>query len=82
MFFDSLGLKFVFFSGKVSFMKKISIVDDCIGCDTCPRIAPHIFGLDSPKTCAVVLKQPSSKQEEVLCMDAIKACPVFAIICD
>ena len=62
-------------------MNKISVVDDCIGCDTCPRIAPKIFGLDETKTCAVVLRQPESKNENELCLEAIKACPVFAIIC-
>ena len=61
-------------------MKQIDVVDDCIGCDTCPRIAPDIFGLDESKTCAVVYKQPESQGEEALCMEAINACPVYAIV--
>ena len=61
-------------------MKEFDVVDDCIGCDTCPRIAPEIFGLDEGKTCALILRQPKTEREEKLCIDAVKACPVYAII--
>lgn len=60
-------------------MAKKVIVDQtkCIGCNTCPLIAPNVFVLDSKTYKAQVKNQPETITSEV--NNAISSCPVGAI---
>ncbi|OGL54252.1 hypothetical protein A3K55_01290 [Candidatus Shapirobacteria bacterium RBG_13_44_7] len=59
--------------------KKIVIVDQdkCIGCNTCPLVAPETFELDQKTFKAFVKKQPDSITKEI--ETAVSSCPVGAI---
>jgi len=50
----------------------------CIACDTCRRVAPHLFG-GGPEDQAFVARQPSTADEERRGLMALVACPVAAI---
>ena len=54
------------------------VVDACIACDTCRRIAPATFGggEDDP---SFVARQPASAEERRRALMALVACPVAAI---
>jgi ferredoxin len=51
----------------------------CIDCDVCRDIAPENFVRNAPGEHSFVLKQPETPEEESLCREALKACPVDAI---
>ena len=59
--------------------RKKVIVDQnkCIGCNTCPLIAPNVFALDPKTFKAFVKKQPEVIDSTV--NNAISSCPVGAI---
>lgn len=58
--------------------KKININQTkCIGCNTCPLIAPDIFALDEKTFKAFVKNQPDPIPAEI--DTAISSCPVGAI---
>ena len=58
--------------------KKIVIdPDKCIGCNTCPLLAPEIFELNTDTYKAVVKSQPAEITKAI--EDAIASCPVGAI---
>lgn len=60
-------------------MTKKIIVDQnkCIGCNTCPLIAPETFELDQTTYKAKVKQQPVEITETI--QTAISSCPVSAI---
>lgn len=52
----------------------------CISCDLCGEVAPNSFTrIQDAVAQSFVYKQPTSLQEETLCREAIKCCPVHAI---
>jgi ferredoxin len=53
--------------------------DGCIGCGLCPEIAPANFRSNLKEGYEWVCKQPASREEERLCLEAIDLCPVSAI---
>jgi ferredoxin len=60
-------------------IKKYEINKECIGCKACVEISDKNFSLkDNGK--AYVIKQPSTKEEEALCEDAMAFCPTSAIV--
>ncbi|HEX8923436.1 MAG TPA: ferredoxin [Patescibacteria group bacterium] len=62
-------------------MKKVTIDQDkCIGCNTCPLIAPDVFELDTNDYKAKVKKQPEIIGSDV--ENAVVSCPVGAISID
>lgn len=58
--------------------KKI-VIDQkkCIGCNTCPLIAPDTFVMDSTSYKAKVKQQPQTITSEI--ENAVNSCPVAAI---
>jgi NitT/TauT family transport system substrate-binding protein len=58
--------------------KKFTITDECIGCMACVGISDKNFQMNDENK-AVVVKQPESKEEEELCVEAAESCPVEAI---
>jgi len=56
------------------------VTDDCLGCETCVEIAPNNFGMNKKTKMAIVKKQPSTATERVDCKEALKGCPVDAIV--
>ena len=58
--------------------KKIVIdTDKCIGCNTCPLIAPETFALDTTTYKATIKAQPAEITKTI--EDAVASCPVGAI---
>jgi ferredoxin len=51
----------------------------CIDCDVCRDIAPDNFTRGDKRKYSFVYKQPENVREEVLCREALEACPVEAI---
>jgi len=62
---------------------KYYVAKVCIGCTLCSEIAPDNFteNLDEelPAGNNYVCKQPDSVDEEILCKEAMDACPARAI---
>lgn len=59
-------------------MPKITIDPNlCIGCNSCPLIAPDYFILDEKSNLAKVKKQPTKIDENI--KSAVDCCPVAAI---
>lgn len=58
---------------------KYYVDTSCISCDACSAAAPDNFKLNEDLDHAFVFKQPSSKQEENECQEALESCPVEAI---
>jgi ferredoxin len=60
-------------------MSKKVILDQnkCIGCNTCPLLAPEVFEMDTTIYKAKVKKQPEVIDESI--QTAIDSCPVGAI---
>ncbi len=56
---------------------KVAIKSSCIGCGMCQAIAGEHFKVVGIP--AVVIKQPSTPEEQKLCQDAINSCPAQAI---
>jgi ferredoxin len=53
--------------------------DQCIDCDLCRAIAPDFFARDHDSGYSIVTCQPSTPEEEELCQEAMRSCPVEAI---
>jgi len=51
----------------------------CIDCDACRATAPANFNRSEENGYSFVSKQPENEEEELLCQDAMDACPVEAI---
>lgn len=51
----------------------------CIDCAACNLTAPDHFHLDEDDGHAFVVKQPSTPEEEELCVEAMEGCPVESI---
>jgi ferredoxin len=60
------------------------VTDACIDCDLCRQTAPKFFKryFNGVAGYSFVHAQPRSEQDEALCMDALRACPVEAIVYD
>jgi ferredoxin len=60
------------------------VTDACIDCDLCRQTAPRFFKRHylGNMGYSFVGLQPASEQEMAMCMDALRACPVEAIVCD
>jgi len=60
-------------------MSKKVVLDQnkCIGCNTCPLLAPEVFEMDTSIYKAKVKNQPETITESV--QTAIDSCPVQAI---
>lgn len=52
---------------------------DCIDCDLCVNFAPQNFRRKEPEGYYYVCKQPTTPEEESLCLEALDICPVQAI---
>jgi ferredoxin len=59
--------------------KSIAILDHCIACTTCSKVAPLVFSLNSNGTLATVIEQPKTSALFKKSMEALKSCPVSAI---
>jgi ferredoxin len=53
--------------------------DQCIDCDLCRQTAPNNFKRDEQIGHSFVFRQPQTPEEEALCEEAIRNCPVEAI---
>jgi len=53
--------------------------DQCIDCDLCRETAPANLIRDADGSHSFVYKQPGNAEEEALCEEAMKGCPVEAI---
>lgn len=51
----------------------------CIDCAACNLTAPDHFMLDEDDGHAFVIKQPTTPEEEELCIEAMEGCPVESI---
>ena len=60
--------------------KKTLVVDPdkCIGCNTCPLVAPEYFELNTTDYKAVVKKQPTDFDDPNV-TQSVTSCPVGAI---
>ena len=59
--------------------KKVTIDEEkCIGCNTCPMVAPDFFELDNTNFKAKVKKQPENPDDPLIAQ-VISSCPVGAI---
>ena len=52
---------------------------DCVDCDLCIATAPENFRRQAPEGYYHVCKQPTTPEEESLCLEALDICPVQAI---
>ena len=57
------------------------VTQDCIACDACILVAEKHFKINEEESpaYAYVCRQPQNQQEQVLCEEAMEACPVEAI---
>lgn len=51
----------------------------CIDCDLCRQTAPSNFSRNHDAGYTYISKQPETPIEEVLCLEAMRDCPVEAI---
>lgn len=51
----------------------------CIDCAACNLTAPDHFFLDEDDGHAFVVKQPTTPEDEELCIEAMEGCPVECI---
>ena len=58
---------------------KFYVDDQCIDCDACRSEAPDNFTRNDEHGYSFVVKQPTTKEEELRCQAALEACPVEAI---
>jgi ferredoxin len=55
------------------------ILDHCIACTTCSRMAPSVFALNKDNCIAIVKQQPTHSIDHKKSFLALKSCPVSAI---
>jgi ferredoxin len=53
--------------------------DQCIDCDLCRQTAPNNFKRDEQSGNSFAFRQPQTPEEEALCEEAMRNCPVEAI---
>ncbi len=53
--------------------------NQCIDCDLCKETAPDNFRRNDQGGYVIVFKQPETPEEEALCMESMRGCPVEAI---
>ena len=53
--------------------------DQCIDCDLCRQTAPNNFKRDEQSGHSFAFQQPQTPEEEALCEEAMRNCPVEAI---
>ena len=58
---------------------KYYVDKECSACDACVLAAPDHFSMNEDDGHAFVAIQPSSPEEEELCVEAMEGCPVEAI---
>ena len=58
---------------------RFSIEKECIFCTLCSEIAPEMIQPDFEAGYSYVYRQPSTRHEIDLCIEAMRACPVNAI---
>jgi len=58
---------------------KYYVDEQCIDCDLCRETAPANFTRSEEGGYSYVFKQPTTPEEEALCMEALEGCPVEAI---
>ena len=58
---------------------KYYVDDQCIACDACVMEAEDFFEMNDDDGHAFVKKQPTTPDEEEMCVSALEACPVEAI---
>jgi ferredoxin len=60
------------------------VTESCIDCDLCRQTAPKFFKrqYNGSAGYSFVGNQPKTPAEIALCQDALRACPVEAIVCD
>ena len=58
---------------------KYYVDEQCIDCDLCRETAPDNFTRSEDGGYSYVFKQPTTPEEEALCMEALEGCPVEAI---
>jgi ferredoxin len=64
---------------KLNVSGKFYVDDKCIACDNCVGIADKFFKMNDDLGHAYVYRQPSNKDEEKVCIEALESCPVDAI---
>ena len=60
---------------------QFTVSDECIGCKACVEIADANFDMNDSNI-AYLKKQPENSEEEIICKEALEACPVEAISVD
>jgi len=58
---------------------KYFVDEHCIDCDLCREESPNNFTRQEEEGYSYVFKQPETEEEEELCAEALKNCPVEAI---
>ena len=58
---------------------KYYVDNQCIDCDLCRETAPDNFQRSDEEGYSYVYKQPTTDEEEALCVEALEGCPVEAI---
>jgi ferredoxin len=58
---------------------KFYVDKTCISCDACCIAAPDNFKMLEDDGHAILMKQPSTFEEEAQCKEAMEGCPVEAI---
>ena len=53
--------------------------ETCIDCDLCRQTAPNNFKRDEQSGHSFAFQQPQTPEEEALCEEAMRNCPVEAI---
>lgn len=59
---------------------KYYVDDQCIDCDLCRETAPDNFTRSDDEGYSYVFKQAESKEEDLLCQEAMEGCPVEAML--
>lgn len=58
-------------------VNEVKVNEKCIGCGLCMSLAPSVFKVSGVP--AIVIKQPTTKEENDAIDQAIASCPVQAI---
>lgn len=58
---------------------KFYVDEQCIDCDLCRETAPDFFTRNEDGGYSFVHTQPTTPEDEELCMEALEGCPVEAI---
>ncbi|GIW22345.1 MAG: hypothetical protein KatS3mg068_1352 [Candidatus Sericytochromatia bacterium] len=64
---------------KINAKGKFYVDNKCIACDNCVGLASDFFKMNDDLGHAYVYKQPTNIEEEKICIEAMKVCPVNAI---